>query len=183
MAESIVLSKLQNYLACNYEWGNVSRPTFTKYRRAAEIAENAQSCDRLNAEWFVAALMFGESDGIQVKRAWRAKRALIAGVISDSGAITKTIEIKYSVYGRDLPDAILRAGGRYVADKRTLQKYASILSERSKQDIKFDWNIEFSPEVATAFARLTIEMKGRQALGGQQTAAKRFQAKQTVQVA
>lgn len=178
MIETVVLSAFQENLAACFHWAKVHPDTLTYWRRAANIRWNAKKTTTINAKLLMTGLMYRprvtgrfaseEEKLIALRRKLGSlysqnkeeiARAFILGMTFDS------IRIDRPVAAEDLAGAIVQAGG-FHRSPRTLKRYAAILSNRFNRVIEYPRERPYEPELATAFARLSLERWSNQRQAG-----------------
>lgn len=172
MRKIIPLFRLQRELAVLFEWARVDPSTLTRYRALAGISKHARTCSDLNAKLLIAALMFRPRSKRDLKDIYMKREEEIAEIFV-SASTREDIQIEEPVPPSQLASEIAKAGGVY-RSPRTLKRYAAIISRRSGLLVVYPSDEDYPPEVATAFARLSLEMVERQRLAGEKAAAKRW---------
>lgn len=174
MSRNIVLSELQRSLATLFDWARVDPKTLTRYRRMSNIRLSSKKTTELNAKLLVAALMYRPADKAELKDIYLNREREIQEIFAM--ALTReAIQIEEPVPSNKLAAEIAKAGGAYRSD-RTLKRYAAIISKRSRCPVDYPSEDDYPPEVATAFARLSLEMIERKRDAGHRAAAKRWSA-------
>ena len=174
-AKTVVLSVFQQNLSANFSWAAVSPDTFSYWRKVVNIPARARRVERIKAELLVTALMFRPKVSVTGDLKWEAMRRKLAQLYRERfhdvqqsfvlGLTAESVVIERAVTAEELPLALMQAGG-LMRSPKTLKRYAAILSERFNQEIIYPRERAYEPELATAFARLSLEMWSRQRQAG-----------------
>lgn len=151
---------------------DVAPETMAKYRAMADLS-GVHYASEQSAKLLVAALLFRPADEAELARMWGQHRNEIAKWVV-KGVSSASVEIHQSVLGQNLKQAIFEATLIRIKSDNTLRNYAKELSARSGQKIVFHPSLKYSPELATAFARLAVECRQSRKQSGLETAFKRW---------